>query len=276
MLLQRIITAIFLGILTLVGMIYLSSEGFSLLASLIMLIAAWEFSGLFKNWNYLKRSSFLMALVLAGFITQFAPIVLILVSGVLWWLAAPYFLWRYTEKGDNYFTQLIWQGILGVVMFIPAWVSLIVMRKVLGIEFLFYLLAIIWATDIGAYFTGRFLGKHLLAPKISPKKTWEGLLGGIFLALLIAIAWILLLQIKFSTTSNMGFKFSVSSKVTFLVLTIVTCLWSAIGDLFESMLKRQAGVKDSGKLLPGHGGMYDRIDSLIAALPIFTLGLLLI
>ncbi|MDR1057364.1 MAG: phosphatidate cytidylyltransferase [Coxiellaceae bacterium] len=268
MLLQRIITAIILGTLTLIGIMYLSLKGFSLLAALIMLIAAWEFSGLFKNWGYTKRSGFLIILVLIGYLTQFVSILPILAVSVLWWvMAAPYFLWSYTIKGNDYFAYFIWQVIVGIIMFVPAWVSLIVIRKTFGIEFLFYLLAIIWATDIGAYFVGRYLGKHLLAPKISPKKTWEGVGGGFYLALLIAAFWVLLL--------NVGLKFSLSSKITFLALTLVTCLWSVIGDLFESMLKRIAQVKDSSTLLPGHGGMYDRIDSLIAALPIFTLGLLL-
>lgn len=276
MLLQRTVTAVIFGTLTLAGVVYLSPLGFSLLASLIILIAAWEFSGLFKNCNYLKRSGFLLILGLGAFVTQFIPAWYILAGGVLWWLVAPYFLWRYTIEEHHCFTHLMWQVILGILIFIPAWVGLIMISNFFGKEFLFYLLAVIWATDIGAYFVGSFWGKRLLAPKISPQKTLEGVLGGISSALLIAALWILLLQPKLSTASYVGFKFSGSSKVTFLILTIVTCLWSVIGDLFESMLKRQADVKDSGKLLPGHGGMYDRIDSLVAAIPIFALGVLLI
>jgi phosphatidate cytidylyltransferase len=276
MLPQRIITAVILGILTLAVVSYLPPQWFNLLALLVILIAAWEFSGLFKAWNYVIRVGFLLVVVLSAFFSQLIPVSYIIITGTIWWLVAPYFLWQYTTKEQNYFTHLPWQVLVGIVMFIPSWVSLVVIRSSFGIEILIYLLVIIWAADVGAYFVGRFWGQHLLAPKISPKKTFEGLAGGIFLALLVAFVWIVLLQFKLSSVSDFGTNFSSSSKIRFLILTIVSCLWSTIGDLFESMLKREAQVKDSGKLLPGHGGMYDRIDSLIAALPIFTLGLLLI
>ena len=119
-------------------------------------------------------------------------------------------------------------------------------------------------------------GKHLLSSAISPKKTVEGLLGGILTALLVAIAGVFLLKSAIVKPSVMGFDFSPLKNISLVMLSLVTCLWSVIGDLFESMLKRLAGVKDSGKILPGHGGMYDRIDSLTSAIPIFALGLLLI
>lgn len=266
MLSKRVITAVVLGLLIIIGVIYLPPLGVSLLALLIILLAAWEFSGFFSEWTYPIRIGFLGTLILISSLTQFGLALPILVLGAMWWLIAPYILWRYVTDERNYFTRLIWQGLLGIIIFVPCWVGIITIYRNFGAGFLFYLLSIVCATDIGAYFVGRFWGRHLLAPKISPKKTFEGLWGGIFAALLIAIAGILWLGIGVS-----GF-----SGVSFVMLTVITCLWSVIGDLFESMLKRQVGIKDSGLLLPGHGGVYDRIDSLTAAIPIFALGLLLI
>jgi phosphatidate cytidylyltransferase len=276
MLSKRIITAVVLALLIIIGVIYLPPMGVSLLALLIILIAAWEFSGFFNGWTYPIRIGFLGTLILISLLTQFGLALPLLILGALWWLIAPYFLWRFVTDERNYFTRLIWQWVLGIMIFVPCWLGIVIIYRNFGIEFLFYLLSIVCATDIGAYFVGRFWGRHLLAPRISPKKTFEGLWGGIFAALLIAIAGIFWLKFNLIKTSNIGIDFSGFSTVTFIMLTVITCLWSVIGDLFESMLKRQVGIKDSGQLLPGHGGLYDRIDSLTAAIPIFALGLFLI
>jgi len=276
MLVERIITGITFGLIILLGIFYLSPVGFDLLSLVIATLAAWEFLGLFNKWDYQKRVGFLVLFVLTLMITQFLPALPILLIGVLWWLTAPYFMWRYTVNGYNYFANMIWQGLLAAVIFIPCWTGLVIINGRFGKGFLLYLLVIVCVTDIGAYFTGKLWGKHLLAPAISPKKTVEGLMGGILTALLVAIAGVFLLKSAIVKPSVMGFDFSPLKNISLVMLSLVTCLWSVIGDLFESMLKRLAGVKDSGKILPGHGGMYDRIDSLTSAIPIFALGLLLI
>jgi phosphatidate cytidylyltransferase len=126
---------------------------------------------------------------------------------------------------------------------------------------LLYLLTLVWVADIGAYFSGRRFGKHKLAPAISPGKTWEGVAGGSMLNLL----WI---SIVFQISNGWGIEWW-----QFILIGLATSLVSIIGDLYESILKREAAVKDSGKLLPGHGGMLDRIDSVIAATPMFVIGL---
>ena len=126
-----------------------------------------------------------------------------------------------------------------------------------------FILCLVWAADTGAYFSGTLWGKHKLAPKISPGKTIEGLCGGIMSALIVAAIFAVFAKIEFSKLLPW----------TFLVILVV--LFSVLGDLFESIMKRQAGVKDSGQWIPGHGGILDRIDSLTAAVPVFTLGLLL-
>ena len=276
MLVERIITGITFGLIILLGIFYLSPVGFDLLSLVIATLAAWEFLGLFNKWDYQKRVGFLVLFVLTLMITQFLPALPILLIGVLWWLTAPYFMWRYTVNGYNYFANMFWQGLLATVIFIPCWTGLVIINGRFGKGFLLYLLVIVCVTDIGAYFTGKLWGKHLLAPAISPKKTVEGLMGGILTALLVAIAGVFLLKSAIVKPSVMGFDFSPLKNISLVMLSFVTCLWSVIGDLFESMLKRLAGVKDSGKILPGHGGMYDRIDSLTSAIPIFALGLLLI
>jgi phosphatidate cytidylyltransferase len=126
-----------------------------------------------------------------------------------------------------------------------------------------YLLTLVWLADIGAYFSGRKFGRRKLAPTISPGKTWEGVYGGVGANLV----WMLLIY-----WLTDGFEIGLSQ---FLLIGVATVLISVVGDLFESILKREAGVKDSGKLLPGHGGILDRIDSMIAASPVFVSGLLL-
>lgn len=267
MLIQRVITAFVLGILVVVSVLFLPLIGFKILAGLIVSLAVWEFSGLFWQKNYKKKIWFLVAFLLVVALTEFFPAQPTLIVGVLWWLIVPYFLWHYALDQKNYFDGMVWQCFVGVMVFVPCFVGLVEIQEKFGASFLLYLLMVVCAADIGAYFTGGFLGKRLLASQISPKKTFEGVFGGMLSALIVAVIGALLL----------GFSIDSGRRgISFLILVIITCLWSVIGDLFESMLKRQAGVKDSGQLLPGHGGMYDRIDSLTAAIPIFVLGLLLI
>jgi phosphatidate cytidylyltransferase len=123
-----------------------------------------------------------------------------------------------------------------------------------------YVLTLVWVADIGAYFSGRKFGKHKLAPGISPAKTWEGVAGGVILNVL----WMV---IVFQISNGWDIKLW-----QFILIGLATSMISVVGDLYESILKREAGVKDSGKLLPGHGGVLDRIDSIIAATPIFLTG----
>jgi phosphatidate cytidylyltransferase len=145
-----------------------------------------------------------------------------------------------------------------------AWLGLVVVAsQPLGAWWLLWLFVLVWGADIGAYFAGRRFGRRKLAPAVSPGKTWEGVVGGLVLAL--AAGSLLVLLSPLATLD--------SSLVTWLALMVLLSAVSVFGDLFESVLKRRRGVKDSGTLFPGHGGVLDRIDSLLAALPV--LGLLL-
>jgi phosphatidate cytidylyltransferase len=262
MLIPRIITAIILATLVIAGIFYLPPIWFEILATIIVFLGVREVAVLFWKNAPIKGYVFIFAaLLLFLFLELTFPIIGIIV-GCCFWVISPYLLSRYTKTEKSTTPNELSKWFIGTIVFIPCLLSIIELKLHFGAKYLLYILLIVWATDIGAYFAGRFFGKNKLAPIISPKKTIEGLIGGLALAFVLAIA---------GSTFLVG---KVNSNL--ILLTMVASLWSVIGDLFESMLKRQAQVKDSGKLLPGHGGIYDRIDSLTAALPIFVLGLKLI
>lgn len=292
MLITRTITGLIFGGLVIIGIVYLPSFFFNLLAVLITSLATWEFAGFFWQKNRNKKLGFLVVFLLIFMATELFSAQITLIVGVLWWLTVPYFLWCYTIGKNNFLTKILKRSsknvrfgevvsilgkyFIGIMIFIPFLVGLIEVHEKLGVKFLIYLLSVVCAVDIGAYFAGMFWGKHLLAPQISPKKTVEGLLGGILGALIVTFTAVLLLRFGIINMDGVIFDFNSLRGVSLLLLVIITSLWSVIGDLFESMLKRFVGIKDSGRLLPGHGGIYDRIDSLTAAIPIFVLGILLI
>jgi phosphatidate cytidylyltransferase len=182
-------------------------------------------------------------------------------AGLVLWVLITIGLPGYRHSGN--WPLLVRVLILGLGLDL-LWIcvhGLVYLHAVYGGEALLYLLSLVWVADIGAYFIGRRFGRNKLAPAVSPGKTWEGVAGG----LLFNLVWVGVV-FQFSTAWGMGL-------VEFLLISLATSLVSVVGDLFESVLKREAGVKDSGRLLPGHGGMLDRIDSLIAASPVFVAGL---
>jgi len=260
--LTRIITGIVLLIVVLAGIFYLPQREFIWVAVIIAGLAAWEFASIMWSQNVIKRGLFLVTfLIIAGF-EQFLSVNVILFCGTVWWFLVPGVLWHYVRTKRLLFDNWGFQFGIGLVIFIPFLVGLITLRNGFGVLYLLCGLTIVWVADIAAYFAGRIWGRHLLAPLISPKKTIEGLVGGVIAAMLVAGTW------------GVVFKIVGMRWLLWLTLTLVVTLWSVIGDLFESVLKRNANLKDSGNLLPGHGGIYDRIDSLTAALPIFVFGLL--
>ncbi len=292
---KRVITAVILMPLVVVGLLYLPQIVVNIVLSLVILLAAWEFFALFDAAKKI-RAIFIAILALlelvfesvgsisitwidSKFITQlvYSSLLMFVVIGVLWWLIAPYFLWRYEKTGRQLSISPL---LLGVMIFIPCWAGFILLSEPYRVPLLI-LLSIVWAADIGAYFVGNLVGKHSLTPRISPKKTIEGVGGGILASLLVATIWLCFLNHSKMIPSGvisiiLLIPLSYGKMVSALIISIIVALWSVVGDLFESMLKRQAGVKDSGKLLPGHGGMYDRIDGLIAATPIFFVGVLIV
>lgn len=262
MLKQRIVTGLVLAPVALAAVFLLPLTAFSVFVGLVIMLGAWEWADLADVEQPWLRLVYGLAIgVLCALIYLFSiPAVGLLSLGVLWWCAAFMLVWHYPASAR--FCQATWVRLLmGVCTLVPAWFALVALKSRYGALAIMLALFLVWAADIGAYFSGKLLGKNKLAPRVSPKKTVEGLLGGILLALVVAAVSGLLLG--FGWLKGFGL----------MALTVLIVLASVLGDLTESLLKRERGIKDSGSLLPGHGGIMDRIDSLTAAVPVFALAL---
>lgn len=226
-------------------------------------MAAWEWSSLMQLKSFMARLSYV---VLIFFISMWAFSLsswFVYSLALIWWLCALFLVLQYpaAQNWNNYF----WQGVMGALVLAPCFKAINDLRMAPhGIFHLLFLFVLIWGADSAAYFVGRRFGKHKLLPEVSPGKTREGAIGALLFALLVT-----LFALYFSPVA-------ISKWPYLVILACVTVLFSILGDLLESMLKRQAGLKDSGRLFPGHGGLLDRIDSLTAAAPIFVLGFLLL
>jgi len=259
--LQRIITGLGLVFVIFLALFYLNYYLFFIFSGLVFLIAAWEWFSFSQKNNFLIKIILLILLTSSMLIFGFClgnPIFLGgLYLGVgVWLLNILLILWPQELALKNNF----YLNISSFLILIPAWMGLVFLFKPFHPWALIYLILITALADTGAYFSGKFLGKHKLAPQISPKKTWEGALGGLLISGFLS-------SIFFEYFGN---KASASFIQIFLI-SLGLVLLSIFGDLFESLLKRQHGIKDSGVILPGHGGVLDRIDSLIAVLPFFAL-----
>lgn len=289
MLLQRIITALILVPLVVLAVFQLPSEYFSLLIGVITLLAAWEWTNLIGIHSPVKRGLFLVALILPmlwlHFWTQFLELAAQLLdwpdvrdfSGVLEWLVVvPVLFWilvmiliRNTPTGVlNLKLKTRYKALIGWLVLLAVWLFLTRLRAFYGSEMTLYFLALIWVADIAAYFAGKKFGKTKLSPEISPGKTVQGMYGAFIAGAVWAAAFI----------GYYGYSdgFIWMRIIDFMLLSVLTVLISIYGDLFFSAVKRQRGVKDTGSILPGHGGILDRIDSLIAATPFFYAGIVVI
>lgn len=260
MLRQRIITAAWLAPLVLAGLFGLQGGAFALFTAGIVLLGAWEWA----NLAGIQRATHRTILVLGVAILM----LLLWQSGAvfsrwpLWvaavgWLVNLYWVTRYPEALSQWCSTSR-RLLMGLWVLLPCWVGFNVLRESGGVWLLFVLL-LVWGADIGAYFAGRALGKRKLAPRVSPGKSWEGVVGGLAATLVLALV--------FSAWQGLGW----GGGLVLLIVTFVVTLVSVLGDLLESMLKRYREIKDSSQLLPGHGGVLDRIDSLTAAIPLFAL-----
>lgn len=269
MLIPRIITAIVLVSFFLYALFEFSAPAWFLMSVSVAALGAWEWAGLMRQSHAVRVLFALMISLLvlavglqAGMLMpdgEFKPEVML-----PWWGVSAGF-WSVLVTG---WLKNKWSAVgtlrgwlAGVVVLVPTALALAVLRGV-GPVVLLACMAIVWIADIGAYFSGRAFGKHKLAPSISPGKSWEGAIGG---AIAVLIYGVLLGQQAFPEFSHR------QPLVVFIVGLVVFTAFSVIGDLFESMIKRQAGIKDSSQLLPGHGGVLDRIDSLTSTLPLLAL-----
>jgi phosphatidate cytidylyltransferase len=193
---------------------------------------------------------------------DFDKLQLILTCATFWWGLALLWIQSFPASATLWKPQFV-RAVMGLLILIPAWLSVVYLRSMVNGEWVVLLvLLIVAAADVGAYFSGRQFGRTKLAPAVSPGKSWEGVLGGALLAVVVAAIYVTVL----SDTQH-------SPKS--LIIVVVVALISVVGDLLESMVKRVSGVKDSSDLLPGHGGVLDRVDGLVAALPVISLGFLL-
>ena len=226
----------------------------------IAALAAWEWGGLMGQ---AQPARFMYAFVLLLFcwqLTVAAPElvpVLLGISAAFWIFVVPlWFRYKWTLAGNDFFGYL-----LGALVILPTWAAMVALHAV-DTWLMLAAMALVWVADIAAYFTGRAFGRHKLAPTISPGKTWEGVAGAVVGVLVYG-------GVVFSFTPLAG-KLPLSIPVIVAMLVLLTAV-SVMGDLFESLLKRQAGIKDSSNLLPGHGGVLDRIDALTSTLPLAAL-----
>ncbi len=281
MLKQRIITALILAPLAIAAIFYLSLQNFAAVLLVVLAIGAWEWGPLMGFDTKRRRVSFVGALIVAilamwfvippeqlwsltGELNPTAQVILY-VSAV-WWLCSTFMIFKYPKYSNIWCDKRRIRGLFGILTLAPTWLAFLAIRanqiefsEFHGTYLLLFLFALVWSADVGAYFTGKRFGKHKLMPNVSPGKTIEGFAGGNVCAALVA----LIAGLFFGWTGN--------QIVAVMALALLISTVSVIGDLTESMLKRQAGVKDSGKILPGHGGVLDRIDSLTATAPVFAI-----
>jgi phosphatidate cytidylyltransferase len=266
MLKTRVITAIVLLAVLVPVTVFAPIAWFGALIGLVVVFAAWEWARLLKAGS---AGAIVYALVAAVAVFAGArldtPRPLYQAAGIFWVVAGPYVLARKPTLAAG-----AWRAFLlaaGLVIFAACWHALVDARTT-GIAFVLSLLLVVWLADIGAYFAGKAFGRHKLAPAISPGKTWEGAVGGWVAVMVVALAAALTGAFEPTLFSAL---FDGFGPIRALFTLTVLVAFSVIGDLFESMLKRQAGVKDSSGLLPGHGGVLDRIDALLPVLPLALL-----
>jgi phosphatidate cytidylyltransferase len=263
---KRVITAAVLVAVLLAVILWLPPAATVIALTLVILAGAWEWSA------FLRQPSVVYRLVYVAVVAILLPLAwqvaqqpggrsLLLNIALAWWVVA--LCWVMFAPGR----VSMWSAaVAGVLALVPAWVALRSLRDLpRGAEWILFALILVWAADIGAFFVGRKFGRLRLAPNVSPGKTWEGVFGGMIASAIVAVfgSW------WFSSTFPIPL-------AQFLPLCLAVVAFSIVGDLTESLLKRFAGMKDSGSLFPGHGGVMDRIDSVTGAAPVLLLGLLML
>lgn len=257
-LLQRVVTAVVLLAVLLLVFFRLPPPAAVGLIGAFISIAAWEWSGFLGTRAFAGRATYVLALMLgmAGsvwLIPAQVPLLPMLWLSLAWWGCAFVWLLYYPTRIRPEIGALC-----GFLVIIPAWAAIVALLDLpeRGAEYVLFVLVLVWAADIGAYFVGRRFGRRKLAPRVSPGKTWEGFVGGLAASAGAAVvgAWWFGLP-----------------ALQLLAVGLTVGAISVVGDLTVSMFKRNAGLKDSGNLFPGHGGVLDRVDSVTAAVPLFAL-----
>jgi phosphatidate cytidylyltransferase len=265
---MRIASAVILAPLAVFGILYLPGAGFALVLGVIFLLGLWEWTRMvgFRRRRFRSIVVGLNALAISVFWVLIARSeaiwIYVVYAGVLWWFLAMLWLRAFEFGKANTLRNLEIKVLAGSLIVVPAWAAGVWLHESTpnGPWWALYVIVLIWVADVFAYFSGKRFGAHKLAPRISPGKTREGAYGAMAGALIYALVC--------------GHLFGLSqlSLALFAGLSLLAVAFSIVGDLFESLMKRHANLKDSGHLIPGHGGILDRVDSLLAALPIFVAG----
>lgn len=258
---QRVITALMLAPLVLAAILLLPKSWLMPLVAAALLGGLWEWTRLIGIRSHSVRALILLlhAGVMAWLAWRGKPLIpWVALAGVAWWLLALAWL-RVPQfaKADTAANRVFKSGV-GALLVIPALCAFALLHDE-SASWALYGLMLVWAADTFAYFAGRRFGGAKLAPSISPGKTWAGFWGGLFGVVVLAMVMAPVLGV------------TLQQLPVLVAISLVAGLASVLGDLFESLVKRQAGAKDSGTLLPGHGGLLDRIDSILAALPVFAI-----
>ncbi|PLZ02080.1 phosphatidate cytidylyltransferase [Burkholderia sp. WAC0059] len=263
MLKTRVVTALVLLAVFLPVTLFAPVAAFGALIGVVVVFAAWEWARLLKTGGAGAVIYALVAAVVVAASAKFeTPHALFRAASVFWIVAGPYVLVRKPALATGAWRLFLLAA--GLAIFAACWQALVAARTE-GVAFVLSLLLVVWLADIGAYFAGKAFGRHKLAPAISPGKTWEGAAGGWVAVMAVALAAVLLHAFEPTLYSTLVARGGMARALVWLTVLVA---FSVIGDLFESMLKRQAGVKDSSGLLPGHGGVLDRIDALLPVLPL--------
>lgn len=267
---QRVLTALLLAPLTIALVLFLPTPAFATVIAGLCLMAMWEWTRL-SGLRDRRVRGVLVALAALAFWTLWqcrdqTTAVIVIAVGAVWWVVTLAWLKRFSFAAAPTHENTLLKLVVGALVVFPAWVALMRMHgsPVHGHGWALYALVLGWSADTFAYLAGKRWGGRKLAPAISPGKTWAGVYGGLVSAAVVAAlgGWLLGVQ---------------DMRLLALVALAMLCVcFSVVGDLFESLIKRHAGVKDSGALFPGHGGVFDRLDGLFALLPLFALGKLLL
>lgn len=270
MLKQRILTALVLAPIMIGGIFYLPLGLFKLFIAAIVTLGAWEWANLSGVKMQVGRVAY--AGIVAGLIwliefEGLAQEIDVLYVALVWWVIALILVAAHPKLKALWSTPVV-RMLMGLAILIPMWVGFVQIKSYAINDYLImYVMLVVWGADVGAYFAGRTFGKHKLAATVSPGKTWEGVYGGLATTFIIALGGGYLLE------KEAGLSLDLSQWALLIGVTLAITFVSVVGDLIESMVKRHRGIKDSSNLLPGHGGIMDRIDSMTAALPMFALAL---
>lgn len=262
---QRILTAAILAPLAIAAVLFLPTAAFMVIVAALVLLGLWEWTRLIGISSHARRAIVLLLhaalfawLAWRGWPGVFPWVALV---GVVWWCAATLWLTRMQFASAPTAGNRALKLLIGSLLVVPAWCAMALLHGDgdRGPAWALYAVLLVWAADSGAWFFGSRIGGPKLAPSISPGKTWAGFWGGLGTVAVVALLALPVFGLEFRDAPAL------------IAVSLLTGLASVVGDLFESIIKRHAGAKDSGYLVPGHGGVLDRIDSVLAALPVFAI-----